>query len=469
MARKSMLLVVGFAVTLWSSACGATNFVAEARARYEEALMDARAEGEAQVLGAIQEYPRSLQAVQLALQGGGDLDAVLAVKQEAERFSRSRQVSEGELVAAPRELRAAQEQYLAKLRQIGMNGHKRIVLVSRDYINALLPEQKRLTVKGDINGAVAVQAEIERVKQSPAYAEASGRLAEERARGEREAKDLREREEQQRREEGALLARACPGVALRRGAKNPPENKAVPFKRLSLLPTWKAKTDRGILLTAWESAHDEPSEPRPSAVHHQLRLKVSGRQGFDVIEKPTVVVQYFGKRPASVRGSRPRRPLEPDVSDLADLNVFTMPLGRLNAEPVWLDCPPVLTSIGTEVTSDQPLAFMWRRTPFFGVIVSVFGTDGALLAQVVSNQRLSFPAPAGMPEQCPAIAYAQAQAAQRAASDNLRARGMARNATNVVDRAATDKAWQEAMQAMEKVNKAHAAARQAYYSWLEPQ
>jgi hypothetical protein len=101
-----------------------------------------------------EQYLKELSAVKQTYQGLGDLDKVLAVKNEQDRFSRSKTIAEQDIVEGPEQLRVAQEKYRLDVSQASRQ-------VAQGFINRLLETKKVLTRDDKLSDAVIVQKQIE--------------------------------------------------------------------------------------------------------------------------------------------------------------------------------------------------------------------------------------------------------------------------------------------------------------------
>jgi hypothetical protein len=123
------------------------------------------------------DYARLLESLRKAKQTAGDLDGVLAVKKEIDRFALDPHLSPEALVTSPPELRALQSRcadYSNKLRL--QRSRKRADLFA-DYLKRLNAMQRNLTVAGKLEEAVAVNSEIKRIEALPELAEVRAAVA----------------------------------------------------------------------------------------------------------------------------------------------------------------------------------------------------------------------------------------------------------------------------------------------------
>ena len=119
-------------------------------------------------------YMRDLAALQSKFQEAGDLDSLLAVKREAERFRRAKaaepdpfepvpEMSPDDIVASPTELRKLQEQYVVGFTDAFQAMKTGIADLGEKYKNQIKAAQTSLTKAGLIDEAVEVRQEAERV------------------------------------------------------------------------------------------------------------------------------------------------------------------------------------------------------------------------------------------------------------------------------------------------------------------
>lgn len=111
-------------------------------------------------------YTTTLKTLLRAHQERGELEPLLAVKSESERFEKERSVTGDNVVLFPGELTDAQRRYLTTAGQIRKDRQLKVARAVRAYLDDLEPAKRSLTKIGEIEAAVAVNDEIKRVKDS---------------------------------------------------------------------------------------------------------------------------------------------------------------------------------------------------------------------------------------------------------------------------------------------------------------
>ena len=139
-------------------------------------VMGFRAEYVAATNGIPVKYKRDLEALQATFQKAGDLDGLLAVKKEVERYRNAKaedvdpfeavpEMTADVIVAAPQELRKLQEQYVASFTEAATALKKNIAERGEKYRAQIKAAQTALTRAGKIDEAIAVRDEGDRVSK----------------------------------------------------------------------------------------------------------------------------------------------------------------------------------------------------------------------------------------------------------------------------------------------------------------
>ena len=123
-------------------------------------------------------YRSSLGKLEERLQRDADLDGLLVVRKEVDRFKKEENVPEEAFVDAPAALRELQESYRAAQWRVELDKARRAGALTDKYIAALQRMQDDLTRSGQIESAVTVKAAAEAARAEPAYTAAQFVLAE---------------------------------------------------------------------------------------------------------------------------------------------------------------------------------------------------------------------------------------------------------------------------------------------------
>lgn len=119
-------------------------------------------------------YMKDLAALHARFQEAGDLDSLLAVKNEAERFRKAKlaepdpfepvpEMTPDDIVASPPELRKLQEQYLVGFTDAFQSMKAGLVDIGERYKAQIKAAQASLTKAGLIEEAIEVRQEVERI------------------------------------------------------------------------------------------------------------------------------------------------------------------------------------------------------------------------------------------------------------------------------------------------------------------
>lgn len=139
---------------------------------FEDSLAKVVADHKALVQAIPETYAAGLNAMMAAKQKAGDLDGLLQVRSEVERFERERRVPESTPAGAAPELAALQEQYRKGGLLAAAEKRGRILALADRYVAQLNERVSSSTQAGDIDGALAYRAEIERARALPEVAAA---------------------------------------------------------------------------------------------------------------------------------------------------------------------------------------------------------------------------------------------------------------------------------------------------------
>ena len=121
-------------------------------------------------------YRRDLEALQATFQKAGDLDGLLAVKKEIDRYGKLKpeeldpfepvpEMAPNVIVTAPAELRKLQEQYAASFTEAAATLKNNIAERGEKYRSQIKAAQAALTRAGKIDEAIAVRNESDRVSK----------------------------------------------------------------------------------------------------------------------------------------------------------------------------------------------------------------------------------------------------------------------------------------------------------------
>lgn len=162
--------VVGLSAGRGVAQTNAAAGVAPLRSAFTNAWQRYEAEQAAASLSLQEQYRRGLETLRGALQKSGDLDGVLAVKSEIDRFALDRRLSFASSDGAPADLKALQSRCVDAAARLGAEQQRKRTALVADYVKRLGAMQRTLTITGKLNEALEVKAEIERVQALPELA-----------------------------------------------------------------------------------------------------------------------------------------------------------------------------------------------------------------------------------------------------------------------------------------------------------
>jgi hypothetical protein len=143
------------------------------RAPYQRNVAALRANRDARVGQITRSYLANLERLQKETTARGDLDGALLVKAERERVQAADEPSADERKAMPAPLAAQRTRFEQEIGPIGVETRKQEETQTRSYLTALDTLQKRLTTQNQIDKALAVKRERDRVAASASVASAA--------------------------------------------------------------------------------------------------------------------------------------------------------------------------------------------------------------------------------------------------------------------------------------------------------
>jgi hypothetical protein len=144
----------------------AANSLAPLKSAYDNEAGMIRSDANARYAALNQQYLRTLDALDAQFKRAGELDALLAVRQERDRFRNTQVITETDIVASPSSLADAQRAYVEAKNQIRRDRDLRLAHRTRIYLEQLAQLKKHLTQQDRIGEALAVQQEEDLVRTS---------------------------------------------------------------------------------------------------------------------------------------------------------------------------------------------------------------------------------------------------------------------------------------------------------------
>jgi len=144
-----------------------------ARAVYQQGMAEVYQSALKQLLEGPKEFTASLVALEKAYQRAGDLNNLLLVRTERERFVEEQAPSMMVVSADCPKLASRQQSYIEKQERIKQDRAKGFEDVRARFRSSMLSLQKVLTKEGKIDEALAISDELQRVEAAVALEEAS--------------------------------------------------------------------------------------------------------------------------------------------------------------------------------------------------------------------------------------------------------------------------------------------------------
>jgi hypothetical protein len=182
---RCVMSIVGSLLLLTGSACLAQTTPSSAEKSVDlKTLQDIYAKAiqkvESDSASASQSLPatylKELQKLQQTVQNAGDLEGLTAVKRELERFKTEQTVPAQPAASILDAIKKLQTQYKSAVAKNDLEKNKKIVSISKQYLENLGSLQVELTKSGKIPEALDVKAEIKRVKADSKFTNAESAL-----------------------------------------------------------------------------------------------------------------------------------------------------------------------------------------------------------------------------------------------------------------------------------------------------
>lgn len=445
----------------------------QGRKAFEKSLAEVVAGYEGQVGGWPEEYLREVEALSDEARRVGDLDRVLVVRTESERFQKNRVLPPAGKLDKDPDLRAIQDKYMA-LQQQWVLDRDRQILARRDkYVVSLEDAKRRLTQSGQIEDAVLVDGEIKQIQAMPQITAAEFSLAAERSALPKPVKPVAKPEP------GAPLAekpgaaaptgpirllQASPEVALEPARRTPSDSA---FKSQALRPTSLAGSlqvrlgcaaymkqttaqRRSVDRQTRSSSYYSSSSSGSTSSEYALALVLRARRVGDAMTALRVTVQYFATREDSGSSA------ELITSRFATLSHIDASGGVLTFPGVSTEMQTSSSRYGSSYSGGSSRTYR-SGSQFTGVMVTVTDKEGTLLHQSTSNSGLEGFAAAALEENKKVSLSPSALESTRKAYEE------ARDALQSANQALVGKAQDSAAKARrDAAQRAHDTARAAY-------
>lgn len=160
------LFFVVFLAFCCASTGAAEDRLAAMRIKYDERLETINSELDKQKQEVFHKYAASLRVLEKSAKQKGDLDALLGVRAEIERFQKERALAASDLEKEINTLMTVQQSCLNVISGTELEWATNISKLCRQYNEALVKEEKKLTAMDNTEYALAVRAERKRVLDS---------------------------------------------------------------------------------------------------------------------------------------------------------------------------------------------------------------------------------------------------------------------------------------------------------------
>jgi hypothetical protein len=178
---RSMTTLVGAALFLTASICFAQATKPVDLKTLQDAYAKAIQKVEADSASAAQALPanyiKEIQKIQQAVQKAGNLEGLTTANRELERFKAEQTIPDQPAASTPDAIKKLQVQYKAAAAKNDLEKNKKIVSITKLYVENLTSLQISLTKFGKINEALEVKAETKRIKEDSKVTTAESTVA----------------------------------------------------------------------------------------------------------------------------------------------------------------------------------------------------------------------------------------------------------------------------------------------------
>lgn len=165
--KQITILVLFLAVWSSSQALAEDKRLTDARSRYKTLLkkIDSRRTNDTNTWP--KEFLTALTALQGSFRKSGDLDGLIAVKSEIDRFKKTTSITEMDIVDVPASLADLQRKYFKAGDSESIQQHKDVIALYTRYVGHLERLKTTLTKEGKIPDALAVRDELKDASEDP--------------------------------------------------------------------------------------------------------------------------------------------------------------------------------------------------------------------------------------------------------------------------------------------------------------
>jgi hypothetical protein len=403
-----LLLVLACLAQAQSSPAGKSVDLKALQDTYSKAIQKVEGDSASAAQSLPASYVNELQKLQQSTQKAGDLDGLTAANHELERFKTEQTVPDQPDASAPDALKKLQTQYKTAVAKNDLEKSKKIVSITKQYLENLTALQTSLTKSGNLNEALNVNAEIKRVKDDSKFTSAQFALAtadadKQSATTDKQPPDQAKKTADAGKTDKVDKAKAPAGSSDNSSLSDSdakiydgkpfPDVGGLNYKPSRLVVSEHINGAPKVSIIANLATENNMQTTSSSYYYWGGKLK-RGSMGYDLrvtvksavktysIDNPTLVVQYFSKDVVSYGKSNPKL-IESKKVKLPALD---------STHNVGIDLPPVsLTSATYRYASGYYGSYYGNSasgSELYGFIVSVFDSNGELVAQCGSNDAL---------------------------------------------------------------------------------
>jgi len=367
----SLILLAAFDGPRTEAATNEPPRLETVRREYEGKLLEIQQERDNRAKAQGDWYQRGLDGIETSLKNEGDLEGLLALRAERERFKREESFSSNTLAQTPVELVDLQGQCQTALARYEDEKNEQVVKLAQGYMTTLAALMKDLTQQGRIDEALSVRQERDGVHLSAAVASAEAALAESAAQRGQPRPDSTATPTTaagNAQEAERWDATGGPDVAIYDESPLPAAAEKHAVRRLDATPT-----DRGRLLQKISAKLILGKRKIGNENRQFLRAHLGSSSANKEIEKPTLVVDYYAKS-SGTQG-------QGSAKDTTKVRTELIRLPNLTGDrKIVVDTAGIAGSLN-----------------LFGMIVSVYDGRGDLACQLTTRPSLKDLAPAQMP------------------------------------------------------------------------
>lgn len=136
------------------------------KAEYDRAKQDLDTARDISVQNSVTAYSNALTTIETQLKKDGNLEGLLAVRKEKERFSASGEIPKSPPADLPQAIVQAQLAHTARTQQADKTRDKNLAIIAKQYLTQLAVLKKQLTSQDKIDDALQVQTEMKVVESS---------------------------------------------------------------------------------------------------------------------------------------------------------------------------------------------------------------------------------------------------------------------------------------------------------------